>query len=235
MAPATKMAPIKIVTDDEELGRIEPEHLMHVLVVEDELEVRQRISRRLGESGYSVHAYSSPREAAENLKPNQYQLVIMDIRFDAPNISGDEFVHKNADAFTASKVVAFTGHEDDIVHNDVFDHVFLKGQPAKNPLYEYAQTVYRDRQREVATDIQKRLMSTGENGNEGLTALATEAKEELLRILNQTNDKDAKLVWYKGREFSSNDLVQEIEDDTSTVGKSHIRMVMDRLMRRRAE
>jgi DNA-binding response OmpR family regulator len=225
------MAPIKIISEDQELARIEPQELMHVLVVEDELEVRQRIQRRLTEAGYSVDSFRTPREAAEKLKPNEYQLVIMDIRFDAPNISGDEFIYKNEDAFANSRVVAFTGYEKDIVHDQVFDQIFLKGQQ-RNQLYDYAETVYRDRQKEVASDIQTKLSGGSGSKDTAESRMMAESKSELLHVLNETRDKETKLVWYKGRDFSANELIKEVEDENSAVGRSHIRMMFDRLRRK---
>jgi DNA-binding response OmpR family regulator len=222
----TKMAPIKIVSGNEELGRIDAKHIMRVLLVEDEKDLRQGIVQRLSDSGYSIDAFASPREAAENMNSNEYQLAIMDIRFDAPSVSGDEFIHKNADFFNNTRVVAFTGHENDIVHDVDFDEVFLKGR-SRDPLYEYAEAVYRDRQKEVAGEIQDKLTRK----QDSIAKLAG-AKEELLRVLNETKNKETKLVWYKGKELSTFELIQEVEDPTSAVGRAHIRMMADWLSRK---
>src|SRR6267143_5848823 len=140
--PVPKMAPIQILSEDKELARIEPADIMRVLMIEDDVSVRNSTVRRLEEAGYRVDAYTTPREADAIIEPDKYQLVIVDIRFDAPNISGDEFVFKNRDALDDAKIVAFTGYEDDIVHEQVFDQVFLKGK-SKGDLFEFAEETYR--------------------------------------------------------------------------------------------
>jgi DNA-binding NtrC family response regulator len=225
---AAKMKPIKILSGDQELVRIESEQIMRVLMIEDNDSVRESTVRRLQESGYSVDAFPTPREAAQHLQPNAFQLVIADIRFEAPNISGDEFVYKNKDVLDDARIVAFTGHEDDIVHNEVFDEVILKGR-ANNALYEYAENVYHERQKVLAKRIEAELIDSSMAKH---SELSQDPKEELLRILNETKDKDKKILWYKGRDFSASELIREVEDDTSTIGKSHIRMAVDWLTRK---
>jgi hypothetical protein len=128
-------------------------------------------------------------------------------------------------------VVAFTGYEKDIVHDQVFDQIFLKGQQ-RNQLYDYAETVYRDRQKEVASDIQTKLSGGSGSKDTAESRMMAESKSELLHVLNETRDKETKLVWYKGRDFSANELIKEVEDENSAVGRSHIRMMFDRLRRK---
>lgn len=229
---ATKMTPIQIVSGNEELSRIEARDIMHVLLVEDEQDVRDGLKQRLSDYGYSVDAFETPRDAALRLKPNEYQLAIMDIRFDAPNISGDEFIHKNQDCFTNTRVVAFTGHRDDIVYEDVFDGVFLK-KFSPDELYEFAQNTYLERQKQIAVQIKDKIINEDRSTEESETT--ARSRDELVRVLKQTKDRDAKLVWYKGRDFSANELLTEVEDESSPVGKSHIRMMTDWLLRRRSQ
>jgi CheY-like chemotaxis protein len=225
-----KMAPIQILSEDKELARIEPADIMRVLMIEDDVSVRDSTVRRLEEAGYRVDSYTTPREAAAIIEPDKYQLVIVDIRFDAPNISGDEFVFKNRDALDDAKIVAFTGYEDDIVHEQVFDQVFLKGK-SKSDLFEFAEETYRDRQRAIATKIQNDLTRSTDE----VTANSEKPKEELIKILSQTKDKDKKILWYKGRDFSAEELMEEVQDPTSDVGKSHLRMMVDWLARRKRD
>ncbi len=223
------MKPIQIVSGDQELGRVEADQIMHVLLIEDNDSLRESTVRRLLDSGYSVDAFPTPRAAALRLRPNAFQLVIADIRFDAPNISGDEFIYKNKDVLNDARIVAYTGHEDDIVHNEVFDEIILKGR-ASNALYDYAETVYRERQRALAKRFETEVTESLET--ESITDFGN-PKEEMLRILRETKDKDKKILWYKGRDFSANELIREVEDDTSAVGKSHIRMAIDWLIKKR--
>jgi len=229
---ATKMTPLQIFSGDEELSRIEAQDIMRVLLVEDEKDLREGIVQRLSECGYSVDAFATPRDAAARLRPNEYQLAIMDIRFDAPNISGDEFIYKNADCFANTRVVAFTGHEDDIVYEDVFDEIFLK-KFSRDDLYHFAENTYRDRQKEIATEMKNKIISADKLAGE--PEMRARSRDELIRVLKETKDRDTKLVWYKGRDFSANELLTEVEDESSPVGKSHIRMMADWLLRRRSQ
>lgn len=225
---AARMAPIRITSGDQELDRIEARHIMSVLLVEDEDDVRNGLVETLTESGYSVEAYSTPREAAEKMTPNAYQLAIMDIRFNAPNISGDVFINKNADAFSETKVVAFTGHENDIQHRNVFEEVFLKGTRDMERLYEYAEITYRARLQEVAKEMKDRVLGQDEIQKKKL--IIEEARLELVKALKETKDMDVPLVWYRGKEYSANELVKEVEDESSAVGQSHIEMMADWLL-----
>lgn len=232
---ASQMAPIIIISGEHELGRIDPHQLMRVLVVEDEEPVRERTVKKLKEAGFTVDAYSTPKEAASKLCADGYQLVIMDIRFEEPNIPGDEFIKKNRDLFEDAKVVAFTGHQGDIIHREVFHEVFLKGQ-ARNTLYDFAAETYRARQKAVASHFENEMDPTSASGRgKELEGTLIHSKDELIKVLNETRNKDKKLVWYKGKELSANDLIKEVQDDKSPVGQSHIRMMADRLLRRKKE
>ena len=148
--------------------------------------------------------------------------------FDAPNISGDEFIYKNKDVLDDARVVAFTGHEDDIVHLDVFDDIFVKGT-LRDDLFDYAEKAYHERQKVLASQIECEIAG---NTKAQLEQISGRPKEELIRILNETKDKEKKIVWYKGGDYSANELIKEVEDDTSAVGKSHIRMMVDWLARK---
>ena len=223
------MAPIKIISGETELGRIESENIMRVLMIEDDINVRENTVRRLQEAGYRVDAFETPRDAAQTVQPDRYQLVIVDIRFDAPNISGDEFIFKNRDVFDNAKIVAFTGHEDDITHEQIFDEIFLKGK-LRNALFEYAEETYHQRQKALAAKIQTELGSgTGEKG------LSDQPKDELIKLLKQTKDREKKILLYKGRDFSANELIDEVQDPTSEVGKSHIKMMVGWLTKKRRD
>jgi DNA-binding NtrC family response regulator len=221
---ATKMAPIKIVVGDKELDRIESQDIMRVLVVEDDPNVRENTVRKLEERGCRVDAYATPREAAEMIEPYEHQLVIVDIRFAAPNISGDDFIYKNKDIFEEAKIVAFTGFDGDIVHRNIFDEIFKKGQGINNRLFDYAEDTYHERQKHLAKEIKKRLVN---NEEESERTELLRARDEVLKVLKETKDKNEKILWYKGRDFSVNDLIVEIEDEESEVGRDHIRMMRE--------
>src|SRR2546421_5110705 len=107
--PVPKMAPISIVSEGEELERIEPQSFMKALVVEDYEAEREEIVQDLKDLGYSVDAFAYPIEAAAKIAHEDYQLSIVDVVFEnGPHISGDEFIRKNLDILGKGKIVAYT-------------------------------------------------------------------------------------------------------------------------------
>lgn len=61
-----------------------------ILVVEDEVEIRELISMLLLRQGYRVQQSSSALDASENLKTHQYDLIILDWML--PQMSGIDFL-----------------------------------------------------------------------------------------------------------------------------------------------
>jgi len=225
----TGIAPIKITSGDEELQTIEPESIMKVLIIEDEEPQRNRISKSIRNLGFAVDAVASPKEAAMLIEENKYQLVIVDIRFDAPNISGDEFVRKNLDILSNGKRVAFTGYREDISEEnlDLFNEIIKKGKLGTE-LYEFAKDTYEERKKTVAEEIKKILKNNEEENQKWL-----DSKNKLIETLNKTENKNEKTVWYKGRDLSAKELIDEVNDEESEIGKSHIRMMLNWLKRKK--
>lgn len=222
------VAPIKIISGGEELQTIEPESIMRVLVIEDEEPQRKRISKSIKDLGFAVDAVASPKEAAMLIEENKYQLIVVDIRFDAPNISGDEFVRKNLDILASGKRVAFTGFVEDIPEENIslFDEIIRKGGLGTQ-LYEFAECAYEERKKFIAREMKKSFLKKNEEENEEWL----NSKDELLQTLNKTQNKTANMVWYKGRDLSAKQLIDEVNDDSSEIGKSHVRMMLNWLKR----
>jgi CheY-like chemotaxis protein len=226
-----QMAPITISSNGQELQRIESKTFMNVLVIEDYEKTRNNIEQRLMEFGCSVDAVDSPKKAASLIEKDKYQLLIVDIRFDGPNISGDEFVRKNFNALANGKRVAFTGYEEDISlsNRPLFDEIFDKGGVGE-PLYEYTQQIYIERRDFIAKEMKDSI--SGSNKNIADSEWET-AEIKILDSLNRTKDKSEKIVWYKGNNLSTNELIQEVKDRDSEIGKSHIRMMLNWINRKK--
>lgn len=189
------------------------------LVVEDYSPTRNDIKQDLEEIGYEVDDFATPREAASKIANKIYQLSVIDISFDGNNIPGDEFVRKNKDILKKGKVVAFTANPNSISDRKLFDKVIIKAEPG-NPLINYA--------RDLANDLNiKRKIVTDINDDPKWKT----AKENVLKSLYQIKDKDEPLIWYKARSFSANELIDEVNDKNSELGKSHIRMMFNWLNR----
>lgn len=203
------------------------EGVINVLVIEDEEALRNRIERELTKLGYSVIAVASPIAAAAIIEDKQYQLVIVDIRFNAPNVSGDEFIRKNRDLLAETNIIAFTGYAQDIsaTNRQYFREVIKKGGVGQL-LYECAESILKEFQQMVTED-------SLDDSNQIDVAEWDASERKLIEILSQTDDKEGKIVWYMGRDLSVNELIEEVQDKKSEVGKSHIRMMRDWLKRKR--
>jgi signal transduction histidine kinase/ActR/RegA family two-component response regulator len=80
-----------------------------ILLVDDEIEVRQYLTRVLEGKGHKVNAVGNVKEALANLQDTTYDLILLDLRM--PDISGWEFYGqlKNMDERTAKKIIFITG------------------------------------------------------------------------------------------------------------------------------
>lgn len=206
---------------------IEPKEIMKVLIIEDQKLNREATERKLTNLGCSVDAVETPKEAAGIIEDGKYQMAIVDIQFDAPNISGDEFVRKNIDILSKGKIVAYTGHEEDILpgNKTLFHKIIKKARPG-DPLSEFVVEVYK----EVADEFKKGLVL---GKVEYIDPDWDSSQRILIEELSKAKDKDKKIVWYKGKDLSANDLIDEVTDKDSEVGQSHIRMMLNWLNRKK--
>jgi CheY-like chemotaxis protein len=81
---------------------------MHqVLIVDDELDVRDAIKRVLERSGYTVRTVDNATSALEELRRTAIDVVITDIIM--PKINGVEAIHEIRAEFPGVKIVAISG------------------------------------------------------------------------------------------------------------------------------
>ena len=94
-----------------------------VLVVEDEINIRNLLARYLNSRGFTVDTAENGEEAWTDLKSRSYDCVVMDLKM--PGMSGQELYQAivDYDRNLARKVVFISG---DIVSRDTLD--FLAGQ-----------------------------------------------------------------------------------------------------------
>ena len=113
---ATVIVELPIVSKESQLALAEPEAEepgkvtgAKILVVDDELGVRQLLSRLLAEEGYEVEAVDNTSDALERIEKESFTLVLMDIRM--PNMSGIELYQRirKIDRPLAERVVFITG------------------------------------------------------------------------------------------------------------------------------
>jgi PAS domain S-box-containing protein len=92
---ATFIVELPIVTEDSQLVLLEPTveepqkvAKVKILVIDDELVIRQFVSRVLSEEGHEVEALDNAEDALERIKSKRYRLILLDIKM--PGISGIE-------------------------------------------------------------------------------------------------------------------------------------------------
>lgn len=63
-----------------------------ILLVEDDIEINQLVSKYLGKEGFDIHSAYDGNEALSYISNNEYQLVILDLML--PQIEGQEILRK---------------------------------------------------------------------------------------------------------------------------------------------
>ncbi|MBM3119063.1 MAG: PAS domain S-box protein [Chloroflexi bacterium] len=113
---ATFIVELPIVTEDSQLVLLEPTAKepkkvtkAKILVVDDELVIRQFVSRVLSEEGHEVEAVDKAEDALERIKSKRYRLILLDIKM--PGISGIELYKQFQEIAPslAKRVVFITG------------------------------------------------------------------------------------------------------------------------------
>lgn len=88
------------------MNSIEPKR--SILIVDDELVIRDSLQRLLEDEGYEVTAFSSGRQALETFRPEQFQLALLDIRM--PGMDGMELQKQLHDLDPDLMVIIMTGY-----------------------------------------------------------------------------------------------------------------------------
>jgi DNA-binding NtrC family response regulator len=88
----------------------EKKSLRRILLVDDESDVISVFKMILEMNGYEVDAFTSPKTALENFKPDFYGLLLLDIRM--PTMNGFELYRKMRNIDDDVKVCFITAFED---------------------------------------------------------------------------------------------------------------------------
>jgi len=224
---------------------IDTTEIMNVLFLEHDDHYRAHIARTLRSLGCTVHEASRPRDAIALLEPKKFQLVIADIVFEPPDIFGDKFIVLNKDLIGDARIVALTGQRAFITQRDEFldmnVQVIDKGEEVvelEGIVTEiiglrkdlaYAELIHA--KEEVIAG--RSLPKSGEPTRQKLGLIA-EIKEKLLSELRAIENKEEKVIGFKGNFYSVGDLIREVENETP-VGLDHIRMMLNLLEAERSE
>ncbi|MBI1977113.1 MAG: response regulator [Candidatus Omnitrophica bacterium] len=84
--------------------------MIHLLVVDDEIEVCDFLTNYFSDKGYMVSSATSGEEALHRSRATHPDLVLLDVRM--PGISGLEVLHRLRKEENPSKVVMITAIED---------------------------------------------------------------------------------------------------------------------------
>jgi DNA-binding NtrC family response regulator len=79
-----------------------------LLIVDDESDIRNSLSRRYLLKGYTVDTARNGREALDLLEQRSFQVVISDIKM--PEIDGIELLHRIRIEYPMTRVIMMTGY-----------------------------------------------------------------------------------------------------------------------------
>lgn len=203
---------------------------INILYIEDVDDLRDSTVLGLEVRGYKVDPVATPRDAVDLLEPNKYQLAIIDIDFSPFNgIQGDDFIAKSSDYLGGTQIIAYTGVESKIKdkNRDLFRRIISKGHG--DTLFEEVAEVNKEFQKSEQMTPEK---DNKENTDDLRLKLFTKqeietARKELMDEFKKVSDQKKKLVFYDGKEYSAEDLIKEIENDNSEVGRKQILLMLE--------
>lgn len=89
----------------------------HVLVVDDDYDIRYILSLRLVSAGYMVYEAANGLEALEQMKKHPIDVVLTDYRM--PKMDGFKFLSLCHVSWPGIPVVVFSGDQDDLAHEAI--------------------------------------------------------------------------------------------------------------------
>ena len=89
----------------------------HVLVVDDDRDIRYILSLRLISAGYMVYEAANGLEALEQMKKHPFDVVLTD--YCMPKMDGFEFLSLCHVKWPGIPVVVFSGDQDDLAHEAI--------------------------------------------------------------------------------------------------------------------
>ena len=81
-----------------------------ILVVEDDMEMRELLDEYLGDNGFTVESVGTGKEALEKFRSSKPQLVLLDVVL--PDMNGFEVCKKMKALSKTVKIIVYTGKVD---------------------------------------------------------------------------------------------------------------------------
>jgi hypothetical protein len=156
------------------------------------------------------------------LKKYQYAAIVMDVWFTAEDAYGDVFIVNNQNLLHGAETIVYSAHDDVFFRRhqqlkDMSIEILKKGSPEFFPKLH----------RFVIEAIGKRRGILP--GDWAGRALVDKAQGLVIEWLLAEGDPDAKGIFYGGREYSANMLVDEIKRGTP-VGRRHVDMILNEMI-----
>jgi CheY-like chemotaxis protein len=174
-----------------------PTKQTQVLVVDDDLGVRQTLTLLLATAGYETSAAHNGLEALQIIKRKAPRLLLCDL--DMPDMSGREFLTIVRRRFPRIAVIAMSGsyEEDTAPEGVIADAFYSKGQKKPSELFQIvAEVIQRtERHEDERTLVWARQINTGMSG----TSLALITCTDCLRPFVVVTPREDKQVIHEAR------------------------------------
>lgn len=105
----------------------------HILVVDDEVNIRRTLSALLDRAGYEVHSAENGKDAITLLEQHAFDLLLVDLKM--PEIGGMQVVAAARERQPEIAIIVLTGHGSletaiEGLHHGIFDYVLKTSEPA---------------------------------------------------------------------------------------------------------
>jgi len=100
-----------------------------ILVVEDEVNLREMLVIVLEEEGYNIHSSKDGNEAWDLMQKNAYDILLTDLYM--PNMNGFELITKSQLMFPKTKVILCSGGGKDLDAEHCSKTILFRGQRLK--------------------------------------------------------------------------------------------------------
>ena len=104
-----------------EVGLTKPGYLHKILVVDDEEDTILTVKTILSDAGFYVDAFTDPSAAFNMFRPEEYEIIILDIRM--PGLNGFELYLKLLEKDSSIKVLFLTAVNEFSVYEKYKDYV----------------------------------------------------------------------------------------------------------------
>jgi CheY-like chemotaxis protein len=211
--------------------------LVRTLILDDEHPSADSMRVTLEGMGCGVDVAYNTREARSLLQRRRYQVLLSDVVLGEETIEGDDFVIDNEALMGGASRILYTarGRENIRRWEELEERgvkVIEKGEPS---FFSTLESLVSEKLGEEVSRVTARLndMITAEADEnsavmypEAAATFLMKAQEILIERLKAKKDSNKKGMFYGGKAYSPNMLIQEIERGTE-VGREYLDMFLD--------